>query len=158
MVKRIIVGILLLPVAEVATFVLVGLLIGFGWALLLAMATSVAGFVVLRQAGRGRLARFRTAVSKNDIARIEANTSDFLMVLAGILLFLPGFLTDLAGALLLVGPLRRRCAAAFGGVVTAAQRGGGREVIDLKPDEWQQMPERGQERDPERGGDKPDRR
>jgi len=154
MVKRIIVGILLLPVAEVAVFVLVSLLIGFAWAFVLSIATSIAGFVVLRQAGRGRLARFRAAVSENDRAAIEANTSGFLLVLAGILLFLPGFLTDLAGALLLVGPLQRRWAATFQRVVMGATGSGGREVIDLKPDEWAQVPDR----DPDRGTDAPGRR
>jgi len=154
MVKRIIVGILLLPVAEVAAFVLVGLLIGFLWAFLLTIATSIAGFVVLRRAGRGRLARFRAAVSENNMAGIEANTSGFLLVLAGILLFLPGFLTDLAGAVLLIGPLRRRWAAAFRGIVSGGANSRGREVIDLKPDEWRQMPDR----DSKRGGDTPGRR
>lgn len=154
MVKRIIVGVLLLPVAEVAIFVAVSLVIGFGWAVLLSIATSIAGFVVLRQAGRGRLARFRTAVSRSDMAGIEANTSGFLMVLAGILLFLPGFLTDLAGAVLLIGPLRRRWAAAFRRMAMGDGARSGREVIDLDPDEWKQMPDRGEAR----GGDKPRRR
>lgn len=154
MVKRIIVGVLLLPVAEVAIFVVVSLVIGFAWAVLLSIATSIAGFVVLRRAGRGRLARFRAAVSENDMSSIEANTSGFLMVLAGILLFLPGFLTDLAGAVLLIGPLRRRWAVAFRRMAMGDGPRGGREVIDLKPDEWTQMPDR----DGRRGGDKPRRR
>ena len=59
MVKWIIIAVLLLPVAEIATFVLVALLIGFGWAFLLMLATTLAGFVVLKRAGRGGFATFR---------------------------------------------------------------------------------------------------
>ena len=110
MVKWIIIAVLLLPVAEIATFVVVALLIGWGWAFLLTAATTFAGFVVLKRAGRGRLANFGAAVTRNDTAGIEANAGSFLAVLGGILLFLPGFLTDLAGAALLLpaGPPRLR--------------------------------------------------
>jgi UPF0716 protein FxsA len=153
MVKWIIVTVLFLPVAEIATFVLVAVLIGFGWAFALMLATTVAGFLVLRRAGRGRLARFRATVAESDIASFEANTAGFLTVLAGILLFLPGFLTDLAGALLLLGPLRRRRATALREAVIGSGRSGGRSVVDLSPDEWQQEPDRGTKREP----DKPDR-
>ena len=104
------------------------------------LATTFAGFLVLRRAGRERLARFRVAVADTDVTGIEANTGGFLTVLAGLLLFLPGFLTDLVGAALLIAPVRRRCAARFRRRATAAARP--RSVIDLAPDEWQQVPDR----------------
>ena len=146
MVKWIIVAVLLLPVAEIATFVVVGLVIGFGWALVLSLVTSIAGFLVLQQAGRGRLAGFRNTVAKDGLAGIEAGAGSFLIVLAGILLFLPGFLTDLAGALLLIGPIRRAFAAAFQRMVVVRARSaqGGRQVIDLEPDQWKQVSDREQ--------------
>ena len=156
MVKWIIVAVLLLPVAEIATFVVVGLVIGFGWALVLSLVTSIAGFLVLQQAGRGRLAGFRNTVAKDGLAKvdakvdikvgIEAGAGSFLIVLAGILLFLPRFLTDLAGALLLIGPIRRAFAAAFQRMVVVRARSaqGGRQVIDLEPDQWKQVPDREQ--------------
>ena len=156
MVKWIIVAVLLLPVAEIATFVLVALVIGFGWALSLMLATSIAGFLVLRRAGRGRLARFRVAVADSDITGFEANTGGFLTVLAGILLFLPGFLTDLLGAVLLIGPIRRRCTSAFRRAAKGFKSGGatGRSVIDLPPDQWRQVPDREQPNDRDRTGRK----
>ena len=98
MVKWIIVAILLLPLAEIVAFILVAAVAGVGVALLLMLATSLAGFAVLRRAGRGGIARFRVAVADTDVAGIQANTGGFLTVLAGLLLFLPGFLTDLVGA------------------------------------------------------------
>ena len=84
-------------VAEIAVFLLVAALIGFLGAFTLMLATTLAGVVVLRQAGRGRIAQFRVAVSDAEITGIEANTAGFLTVLAGLLLVLPGFLTDLVG-------------------------------------------------------------
>ena len=59
MVKWIIIAILLLPLAEIAVFVLVAVFAGFVWALFLTLLTTLAGFAVLRHAGRGKIARFR---------------------------------------------------------------------------------------------------
>ena len=147
MVKWIIIAVLLLPVAEIATFVVVALLIGWGWAFLLMAATTIAGFVILKQAGRSRLANFGAAVTRNDTTGIEANTGSFLAILGGILLFLPGFLTDIAGAALLLPPVRRACATYFRTIVGGTT--GSRSVVDLEPDEWRQMPDREMPRDPD---------
>ena len=153
MVKWIIIAILLLPVAEIVVFVLVAAMIGLAWAITLMLATSLAGFLVLRRAGRGRLARFRVAVADTDITAIEANTSGFLTVFAGVLLLLPGFLTDLAGTALLIAPVRRWCGSAFRKAVHA-RTDADRSVIDLAPGEWQQVP--GRERPTARNGGDPD--
>jgi UPF0716 protein FxsA len=148
MVKWIIVAILVLPVAEIATFVLVAAIIGIGWAFTLLLTTTLAGVLVLRWAGRGRLAQARTAVTESDEAGFQADIAGFLVVLAGILLFLPGFLTDLAGALLLLGPVRRRSAAMVQrAVMGSARSSGDGSVVDLAPDEWKQEPDRKASRD-----------
>ena len=141
MVKWIIIAILLLPLAEIAVFVLVAVILGLGWTLILMLATTLAGFLVLRQAGRGRIARFRVAVADTDVAGIQANTAGFLTVLAGLLLFLPGFLTDLIGAALLIGPVRRWCGRTFR-LWVRRRNPTDRSVIDLKPGEWEQVPDR----------------
>ena len=141
MVKWTIIAILLLPLAEIAVFVLVAVILGLGWTLTLMLATTLAGFLVLRQAGRGRIARFRVAVADTDVAGIQANTAGFLTVLAGLLLFLPGFLTDLIGAALLIGPVRRWCGRTFR-LWVRRRNPTDRSVIDLKPGEWEQVPDR----------------
>jgi UPF0716 protein FxsA len=141
MVKWVIIAILLLPVAEIAVFILVAALIGTLWALALMLATTLAGVLVLRQAGRKRITRLRVAVADTDITWIEANTAGSLTVLAGVLLFLPGFLTDLVGAALLIAPLRRWCSRSLRRWVRSRDHGG-RSVIDLAPGEWQQVPDR----------------
>jgi UPF0716 protein FxsA len=140
MAKSIIAAILLLPLAEIVAFILVAALVGLGAAFLLMLATTLAGFLVLRQAGRGGIARFRVAMSDTDVAGIQADTAGFLTVLAGLLLFLPGFLTDLIGVALLIGPVRRWCGRAFR-LWVRRQNPGDPSVIDLAPDEWEQMPD-----------------
>ena len=116
-------------------------IIGLGVAFLLMLATTLAGFLVLRQAGRGGIARFRVAVADTDVAGIQANTGGFLTVLAGLLLFLPGFLTDLVGAVLLIGPVRRWCGQTFRRWVRR-RNPADRSTIDLAPGEWRQLPDR----------------
>jgi UPF0716 protein FxsA len=151
MVKWAIITILLLPVAEIAVFFIVVAVVGWLWAFGLMFATSLAGFVVLRQAGRGRIARFRVAVADTGITGIEAHTHGFLTVLAGLLLFLPGFLTDLVGAALLISPVRRWCAGTFRRLVRSRDRTRN-SVIDLAPGEWRQVPERERKGERSRNG------
>jgi len=139
MVKWFIIAILLFPAVEIAVFIAVAAIIGLLWALYLMLATTLAGALVLRRAGRRGIANFRVAVADTDIAGIEANTGGFLTILAGLLLFLPGFLTDLIGATLLIGPVRRRCSATFRQWVSGRAD---RSVIDLAPGEWEQVPDR----------------
>ena len=141
MVKRVIIAILLLPAAEIAAFVLVATLIGVTGALLLMLTTTLAGILVLRQAGRGRIARFRVAVSQAEMTGFEANRVGVLTVLAGLLLILPGFLTDLVGIALLIGPVRRWCGRIVRTWIGRRNRGD-RSVVDLAPGEWKQVPER----------------
>ena len=140
MVKWVIIAILLFPVAEIAVFILLAAIIGLLWTVALMFVTTLAGVLVLRRAGRGRIARFRVAVADTDITWIEANNAGFLTVLAGLLLFLPGFLTDLIGAVLLIAPLRRWCGAAFRRWVRSRDQTPG-SVIDLEPGEWTQVPD-----------------
>ena len=141
MAKWIIAAILLLPLAEIVAFILVAALVGLGAAFLLMLATTLAGFLVLRQAGRGGIARFRVAMSDTDVAGIQADTAGFLTVLAGLLLFLPGFLTDLIGVALLIGPVRRWCGRTLR-LWARRRTPADRSTIDLAPGEWQQLPER----------------
>ena len=57
------------------------------------------------------------------------------------------FLTDLAGAALLLPPVRRACAARFRTIIGTPS--GTRSVLDLEPDEWRQVPDRETPRDPD---------
>jgi UPF0716 protein FxsA len=168
MVKHILVAILLLPIAELAVFVLVAALIGALPALALLILTTLAGAVLLRLAGRAGLTRFRVAVADSTRTEAEANRVGFVTVLAGILLVIPGFLTDLVALALLIGPVRRwagRTALRWLGLSDFVSRNFGvdgradRSVVDLSPDEWKQVRDREIEnRSKRQGSEPPDRR
>jgi UPF0716 protein FxsA len=142
-------GLLMLPFAEIAVFVAVGLKIGFLAALALTVLTSLAGIAVIRHAGAAEVARMRGAFGDGVITRMELNGAGFLTVLGGFLLLLPGFLTDLMGALLLLPVTRSWIRATMRRAVARTERASGRpETIDLDPAQWRRVPE-------ERVGHKP---
>ena len=152
-------GLLMLPFAEIAVFVVVGLKIGFLAALALMILTSLAGMAVIRRAGKGEVARLRSALGERTVSRVELDGPGLLTVLAGFLLVLPGFLTDIVGVLLLLPATRRWIHAALRRAVgradlERAERTGGRPgVVDLAPDQWRQIPEERIERKPSAGQD-----
>jgi UPF0716 protein FxsA len=140
--KRIAVGFLLLWLAELVAFGLVAWAVGLFAAIALMGLTSLAGGLVLRRAGRGHMARFRVMLRGRPIAEPATGGGDVLLAAAGILLLLPGFITDLMGAGLLIGPLRRWLGATIGRAIGRArtQTGAG-SVIDLAADEWRPVPD-----------------
>jgi len=94
-----------LGIAEVALFVLVAHLIGWPWAILLALATSVIGVLLLRREGARGWRRFRAAVNEGRPPGREA-VDGVVGLLGALLLLAPGFLSDAAGLLLLAPPIR----------------------------------------------------
>jgi UPF0716 protein FxsA len=142
LVKWAIFGLLMLPFAEIAVFVVIGLKIGFLAAIALMILTSLAGMAIIRNAGRSEVERVRTALGDRLVTRVELDGPGFLTVLAGILLVLPGFLTDIVGALLLLPVTRRWIHAALRRAMGRAERAAARpEVVDLEPDQWRRVPE-----------------
>jgi UPF0716 protein FxsA len=147
-------GLLILPLAEIAVFVAVGLKIGFLAALALASLTSLAGMAVIRRAGRREVERVRSAIGDRVITRMELDGAGFLTVLGGFLLLLPGFITDVIGALLLLPLTRHWIRATLRRAVARAERAGGKgNVIELEPDQWRQVPEERIGRKPSDGRD-----
>jgi UPF0716 protein FxsA len=136
--KWLLLAIVGLPLAELAVFIAVAATIGFAWALMLVLATSLAGALVLRLAGGSHIARIRGALNQGSFTMLQADGAGAATLLAGILLLIPGFITDLAGVLLLIGPVRRWLAAAFGGTAPPARNDG---VLDLPPEQWRRVPD-----------------
>ena len=97
--------VLALPLIEIAGFVIVGGAIGVLPTIALVVATGIAGSILLRIQGFGTLNRIRaTLEAGRDPSRELAHG---LMVLAaGILLIIPGFVTDIAGILMFLPPVR----------------------------------------------------
>ncbi len=135
--SRFIAGIFVWLALELAAFIAVVQTIGLGGALLLGMATSLAGLVLLRQTGDGALARLRSALL--GAPKRPGDLLDGLIrALSAFLLILPGFVSDLAGLALAAPSIRQFLARRFGGPGRAAAgpRRGNPEVVDLAPGEW----------------------
>lgn len=131
--KWVILAVLALPILELAAFIAVVATIGFGWALSLILAGSLCGALILRHAGSGQAARIRVALDHGSFATLQTGAWGGLPLIAGILLLIPGFITDIVALLLLVGSLRRTF------VGTAPQQADG--VVDLAPEQWHQVPD-----------------
>jgi len=92
-------------VAEAVAFVAVGEHIGFGWAVLLLIGVSALGPLLVRRVGLGVLARTQERLAQGEVPTREL--MDGVVVLAGgVLICLPGFISDALGLLLMIGPVR----------------------------------------------------
>lgn len=103
----------LLPVVELAVAIALAGWIGAGWTVLALLLISAAGLLVLRRAGAQAWRRF-TRSAQGEPVRVGDPAGAGLDLLAGLLLALPGFVTGLAGALLLLPPTRRPAARVLG--------------------------------------------
>ena len=146
--KWLLLALLALPLAELVVFIAVASQIGFAWALLLVLASSLVGGLVLRHAGGSHIARVRVAMNEGlnqgSFTALQADGSGGAILLAGILLLIPGFITDVVGLWLLASTLFRDD--------RPPPRNDG--VVDLEPEQWQHVPDpalpdrRGEERKP----------
>jgi UPF0716 protein FxsA len=110
-------GLLALPVLELATIIIVGRAVGLFGTLLLLAAGAVAGVVVLRRVGAAAARRVIQRPGELPVLARPAPPGTALLVPAGLLLIVPGFLSDVVGLVLLVPPVRRAVAARVGEAV-----------------------------------------
>lgn len=94
-----------LTLAELGAFIGLGTLIGYGLTVLLVVVTSVLGLVLVRREGLRAWRGFREAAASG--APPGQRVADGLVGLGGALLLAsPGLISALAGALLLLPPVR----------------------------------------------------
>lgn len=100
------VAFIVVPLIELAVISQVGALIGFWPTLLLLLADSVIGAVLVRQEGRRAWQSFRQAL---DQARWPGDevVQGALVLVGGALLLTPGFVTDVVGLGAVAPPTRR---------------------------------------------------
>jgi UPF0716 protein FxsA len=135
--KWLLLAVLLFPLIELAVFIAVAAQWGFLNALGLLVLGSLAGVMVLRRAGGNHIARVRMAMNQGlnqgSFTALQADSSGGLILLAGILLVIPGFITDALGLLVLLVPLWR---AVKGGSAPPARNDG---IVDLEPEQWHRV-------------------
>lgn len=134
-----------LPLLEIAGFVVVGRQIGALATVGLVLVSAMAGLMLLRHQGLGVMGRARTEIEAGrDPSRQIAH--GVMILLAAFLLIVPGFLTDIAGLLLFIPPVRdlawnlvkRRITVVSSFGFSASRREG--RTIDLDAEDFSRHP------------------
>lgn len=97
---------LLFPVLELYVFFQVSTAIGFFPALLLIIAGSVLGLMVVRVVGLATALRTRESMQRGELPA-EQMFQGLMLAVGGGLLLVPGFVSDVLGVLLMLPPSRR---------------------------------------------------
>jgi UPF0716 protein FxsA len=94
------------PIIEIAVLIAVGQVIGAAWTILLVLATSALGAWLLRREGARSWQAFRADVAEG---RPPGNTvtEGLLVLVGGVFMLVPGFVSDVIGALLIAPPTRK---------------------------------------------------
>ncbi|WP_116367386.1 FxsA family protein [Parahaliea mediterranea] len=106
---------MLLPWLELATLIQLGAKTSVLTALLYVFATLVLGLLILQRQGLGLFQHLREAQTGGRVITGRLLLDDMSVGLAGLLLMVPGLITDVAALVVLIGPLRRRIARFFAG-------------------------------------------
>ncbi len=148
-------ALLIFPVLEISVFILAGQYIGFWATIGLIFLTAAIGSLLLRVQGFSILRRL---AEENQAGRLPARelVHGGMIVLAGILLLTPGFVTDTIGFLLFVPAVRdaawrflkTKVAFSFSSARFdagfhdgGAERRGPEGVVDLDSDEYKRDPD-----------------
>lgn len=142
---------LIIPLAEIGAFIVIGGQIGVWWTLLMVFATAIGGSILLRIQGFGLVNRIRAEV---DAGRVPGRdlVHGVMILVAGVLLLTPGFITDAMGFALFVPQLRdalwrfartriRFQTVTMGGAERPPETGDG-GVIDLDEEDFKREPDK----------------
>lgn len=139
--RFVLLGLLLMPFVEIAVFIWIGGMVGILGTLALIVLAAAGGLMILRWQGMGLLLDSRAMMARGEVpARQFAEM--MMIAAAGLLLVIPGFVTDLFALGLLVPPLRSWLYGLLSRnmvVVTTyrpAEPGPAPKAIDLDPDDY----------------------
>jgi UPF0716 protein FxsA len=102
----------------------------------LVLLGSLAGVMVLRRAGGNHIARMRVAMNEGSFSSLHADSQGGLILLAGILLVIPGLITDALGLMVLLVPLWHSVNVTLGRRAPPGRADG---VVDLEPEQWRRV-------------------
>lgn len=95
----------LIPLAELYLLIKIGSIIGAGTTIAVVLLTGFVGAYLARMQGMHTMNKVRMNMAQG-IAPAGELVDALLILVAGVLLLTPGFLTDAAGLLLLIPPVR----------------------------------------------------
>ena len=127
-----------MPLLEIAVFIQAGSLIGLWPTVLAVILTAVTGVALLRHQGVSTLKRVQNSLNKGEVP-VGALFEGLCLLIAGLLLLTPGFITDSVGFVLLIPVLRR----GLGGVIMTglAARHQNRKEAPPFTDDFTEKPE-----------------
>jgi UPF0716 protein FxsA len=96
---------IVLPFVELAVLIKAGQSFGFGPTILLMVAISVAGFILVRMQGFRIVRRIQSEITAGKVPT-QPMIDGFLALFAAAMLMTPGFVTDILGIILLLPPTR----------------------------------------------------
>ena len=96
---------IVVPILEIYVIIQVGQAIGAVWTIVLLIADSILGTVLMRSQGRAAWRRFQLALSEGRVPAREV-VDGVLVIFGGAFLLTPGFCSDVFGLLLLLPPTR----------------------------------------------------
>ena len=115
---------MLLPWLELFTLIELGIETSALTAIAYVFFTLFLGMAILRRQGRGMIERLRQQGQSGQIIGPELFLDDMAMGFAGLLLMIPGMITDFIAVIVMIGPLRRRLARAVFGPQAIVHRKG----------------------------------
>ncbi len=101
--------VLIVPFIEIYLLIQVGGIIGAFPTIILVVLTALLGAGLLRQQGLATFQRFQASLAQGEVPAYEMIEGPIIL-LGGVLLLTPGFLTDMLGIACLIPSLRRRIA------------------------------------------------
>ena len=101
MVALVVAALIIVPLIEIFVIIQVGQLVGPWWTIALLVLSSVIGALMMKREGSRAWQRFNEALGRGRIPAKETADGG-LVIFGGALLLTPGFVTDLAGLLMLL--------------------------------------------------------
>jgi UPF0716 protein FxsA len=128
-----------LPLLEIGLFVVIGQAIGLVPTLLGVIVAAIAGGLVIRWQGLAVLRDMQATIQRGEVPARQIGDA-MLIGLAGILLILPGYFSDLCALLLLIPPVRtllyRLLASRVQVVRQPPAAPADPQLVELDPDDW----------------------
>ncbi len=123
---------IVVPIIEIAVFIQIGGQIGLWNTIAVVIVTAMIGTWMLRAQGLKTLDQARRSLERQ-VFPVAELFDGMCLLIAGVLLLTPGFVTDAAGFLLLAPPLRRALRTWLWSIL---QRGEGTRIWTVEENEW----------------------
>ena len=122
MLKRFSVLFFIVPIVELFLLIVIGTHIGALNTIMLVLFTGITGYLLARSEGIANLIKMRQSIEEGFLPELEIVRGGLILI-GGLCLVIPGVITDIAGLVLLIPPVRNLIAnKVFAGIQKQAAR------------------------------------